>query len=130
MDFSAADRSDAPVRSRSSAAERHRLAGEVFDRHPYGILVVEGAGRIVAHNSSARVLLGETSARLDSADAPRACDLVGCGREGSPLEGVCLFDRVRSQDAPLLEIRVDLPEGGTAESAWVTAAVIDPASER
>ena len=106
------------------------MAGEVFDRHPYGILVVEGAGRIVAHNSSARVLLGETSARLDSADAPPACDLVGCGREGTPLEGVCLFDQVRAQDAPLLEIRVELPDGGAAESAWVTAAVLDPATER
>jgi DNA-binding SARP family transcriptional activator len=130
MDFAAAEPSNAPVHSRSDTVERHRLAGEVFDRHPYGILVVEGAGRIVAHNSSARVLLGETSARLDSQDAPRACDLVGCGREGSPLEGVCLFDQVRAGDAPLLEIRVDLPDGGGAESAWVTAAVLDPASER
>jgi DNA-binding SARP family transcriptional activator len=130
MDLSAAEPADAPVRSRSDAAERRRLADEVFARHPYGILVVEGAGSIVAHNSAARVLLGETSARLDSADAPRACDLVGCGREGTPLEGVCLFDQVRAQDAPLLEIRVDLPEGGAAESAWVTAAVLDPATER
>src|SRR4051794_36938264 len=126
MDLPAAEPPNAPVHSRSDTAERHRLAGEVFDRHPYGILVVEGAGRIVAHNSSASVLLGETSARLDSAAAPRACDLVGCGLEGSPLEGICLFDQVRSGDAPLLEIRVDLPEGGAAESAWVTAAVLDP----
>jgi len=130
MDFDTAGPRDAPVHSTSPTAERSRLAAEVFDRHPYGILVVEGPGRVVAHNSAARVLLGETSARLDSQDAPRACDLLGCGREGSPLEGVCLFDRVRSEDAPLLEIRVDLPEGGAAESAWVTAAVLDPADGR
>jgi DNA-binding SARP family transcriptional activator len=130
MDLSSAEPPNAPVRSRSDTAERRRLAGEVFDRHPYGILVVEGPGRIVAHNSAARVLLGETSARLDSKDAPRACDLVGCGREGSPLEGICIFDEVRAGDAPLLELRVDLPEGGGAESAWVTAAVLDPGSER
>jgi DNA-binding SARP family transcriptional activator len=130
MDFQTVDPRVAPVHSTSPTAERRRLAAEVFDRHPYGILVVEGSGRVVAHNSSARVLLGETSARLDGQGAPRACDLLGCGREGSPLEGVCLFERVLSGEAPLLEIRVDLPEGGAAESAWVTAAVLDPAEER
>src|SRR5688500_10202951 len=116
MDFTAAGPDDTPVHSTSSAAERNRLAREVFDRHPYGFLVVEGAGRILAHNSAARVLLGETSARLDAEHPPGACELLGCGREGSPLEGICLFDEVRAGDAPL-EIRVDLPQGGGAESA-------------
>src|SRR5215207_522020 len=107
MDFPAAEPSDAPVHSKSDAAERGRLAAEVFERHPYGMLVVEGPGRIVAHNSAARLLVGRTSAELDSGDAPPACELVGCGREGTPLEDVCLFDRVRAEEAPLLELRVD-----------------------
>jgi DNA-binding SARP family transcriptional activator len=122
MDFSAAERPNAPVRGKSHTVHRDDLAATVFERYPHGVLVVDEGGRVLAHNAAARVLLGSTARRLEGDKPGLACELLGCHRPGTPLEGVCLFDQVRTSDGPLPEFRVELPEEGAADAAWVTAA--------
>src|SRR5215210_8504149 len=122
MDFSAAERPNTPVRGKSHTVRPDELASIVFERYPYGVLVVEEGGRVLAHNLAARVLLGKTALGLGGDETYLACELVGCHRHGTPLEGSCLFDRVRTSEGPLPEFRVDLPEGSSAQAAWVTAA--------
>ena len=129
MDFDAAGRLDAPVRGKSHTVGRKGLTDEVFDRYPYGILVVEGPGRIIAANAAARHLLGG-GARLDDGTDRVACDLLGCERPGTPLEGACLFDRVREAAGPLPEVCVDLAPGGAADAAWITAAPLTDDRDR
>ena len=51
---------------------------EVFESLPNAVVVVDGTGRVAAHNPAARGLFG---ARFDR-PALRCCDLVGCGRNG------------------------------------------------
>jgi DNA-binding SARP family transcriptional activator len=130
MDFDAAGRSDAPVRGKSHTVGRTGLKEQVFDHYPYGILVVEGPGRIIAANAAARNLLGEGGARLDGGGDRAACELLGCERPGTPLEDACLFDRVRGAGGPLPEVCVDLAPGGAAEAAWVTAAPLTEDRDR
>jgi DNA-binding SARP family transcriptional activator len=130
MDFGAVGRSDAPVRGKSHTVGRKGLEEQVFDRYPYGILVVEGPGRIIAANAAARQLLGDGEARLEGGGDRAACELLGCERPGTPLEGACLFDRVRGADGPLPEVLVDLAPGGAAEAAWVTAAPLTDDRDR
>jgi DNA-binding SARP family transcriptional activator len=129
MDFDAADRLDAPVRGKSHTVGRNGLKDEVFDRYPYGILVVEGPGRIIAANAAARHLLG-AGAQLDDGADRAACELLGCERPGTPLQGACLFDRVREAAAPLPEVCVDLATGAAADAAWVTAAPLTDDGDR
>jgi DNA-binding SARP family transcriptional activator len=122
MDFSAAEPPDAPVRGKSHTVRRDDLASTVFERYPYGVLVVKEGGRVLAHNLAARALLGRTAARLEGDEPRLACELMGCHKPGTPLEGLCLFDRLRTSEGPLPEFRVDLPPGSAAQAAWVTAA--------
>jgi DNA-binding SARP family transcriptional activator len=129
-DFGAAGRSNAPVRGKSHTVGRNGLMEQVFARYPHGILVVEGHGRIIAANAAARHLLGEEDARLDGGGDRAACELLGCERPGTPLEGACLFDRVRDADGPLPEICVELTPGGAAEAAWITAAPLTDDGDR
>jgi DNA-binding SARP family transcriptional activator len=122
MDFSAAEPPNAPVRGKSHTVRPGDLASAVFERYPYGVLVIEEQGRVLAHNVAARELLGESAGRLGDDEPHLACEILGCQKPGTPLEGLCLFDRVRTSEGPLPEFRVDLPAGCGAEAAWVTAA--------
>jgi DNA-binding SARP family transcriptional activator len=129
MDFDTAERLDAPVRGKSHTVRRTGLEEQVFDRYPYGILVVEGPGRIIAANAAARHLLGAAAA-LDGEHDGAACELLGCERPGTPLEDACLFDRVRAAGEALPEVCVDLGPGAAAEAAWITAAPLTDDGER
>ena len=98
------------------------VAADVFDGFPYGILVVDRDGAIVASNPAAAEILGD-GAGLNGRPA-RCCDLFGCGRPG-PLENVCLTEMAAEQGRALPEIRLDLPTSGPVQAAWVTAAPLD-----
>jgi DNA-binding SARP family transcriptional activator len=91
---------------------------DVFASFPYGILVVDEEGHVIAANAAADLLVGS----LTGPDGtPRhSCELIGCRRPG-PLEGLCLTALAAERDAALPEVRLDLP-GGDPGAAWVTAA--------
>ena len=61
---------------------------DVFESLPNAVVVVDGTGRVAAHNPAARALFG---ARFDRR-ALRCCDLVGCGRDRDqqPLGNRCV----------------------------------------
>ena len=93
----------------------------VFERFPSGLLVLDFAGRVVSHNAAARGLLGEALDR----EAVRCCDLFGCRREGTPLEGACISALALERLGPLPEMRLDVePHHGHTQGVWVTAASI------
>jgi DNA-binding SARP family transcriptional activator len=96
------------------------FASEAFDRHPYAMLVLDGAGRVVARNGAALRLLGRR--RLDIGRGRVGCELMGCRSADGPLAGVCVHERALQHDGPLPEIRIDLPDGAGADAAWVTVA--------
>jgi DNA-binding SARP family transcriptional activator len=98
-----------------------RLAAEVFERFPYGIVVTDPAGSVVGANRAARALLGPAL----TAGPVRCCDLVGCRRPGGPLADACLTELAAGNRGRLPEIRVDLAPESTAAASWVTAAPLD-----
>ncbi|HEX2105802.1 MAG TPA: bacterial transcriptional activator domain-containing protein [Solirubrobacteraceae bacterium] len=99
------------------------LAVDVFERHPYGIVVVSRHGEVLAHNVAARRLLGDLAHRLDVPGARPLCPWVCCRDEGGMLaDDACLFERAADAHEALPEVRVDLPPGAGAPALWITAA--------
>jgi DNA-binding SARP family transcriptional activator len=103
------------------------LARAVLDRHPYGILVEDARGSLVAHNQAAARMLGG-KVRLAPGQAV-GCEILGCHDAGGPFEDACLHERARQHVGPLPELRVDLPHGAGVEAAWVTVAALEPDRE-
>jgi DNA-binding SARP family transcriptional activator len=103
------------------------LALAVLDRHPYGILVEDRRGTLLAHNQAAGRMLGE-AITLETGRAV-GCAVLGCGRPGGPFEDGCVHERARSHVGPLPELRIDLPHGAGVEAAWVTIAALEPDRE-
>jgi hypothetical protein len=101
-----------------------RLVERVFDDHPYGMLVLSRDGAVVTQNRAARALLGPLGAPDEKQPRARAVGaLLGAlSPRGAALRS--LADRAREVDGPLPEVRVDLPEGGGAEAAWVTVSAL------
>ena len=100
------------------------LAEEIVRLFPYGILVLDAAGTVVAANREAEDLLGEPVAQ-----GACCCNLFGCGRRDSPLAGVCLSKLALERGSRLPEVRLDLtgsPEG----AVWVTAAPLGDGGAR
>jgi DNA-binding SARP family transcriptional activator len=97
------------------------------DSHPYGILVQDDRGRLVAHNKAAQRMLGGWVALAPGRDV--GCDVLGCRRPGGALEDVCLHEHARAHEGPLPEMRIDLPRGAGIEAAWVTVAALEPDRE-
>jgi DNA-binding SARP family transcriptional activator len=98
------------------------LAADVFQGHPYGLLVVDRDKRVVAYNAAVRRMLGEGASILREATHDQACRLVGCGSLDGPLAGSCLIDTALAATEALPEIRIDLPPGARVSAAWITAA--------
>ena len=88
---------------------------------PFGLLVFDGDGRLIAHNPASERLLGG----LSGARAPRCCELFGCRRPESPLEGCCIRELAHAADGPLPEIRVDLSPDREPSAVWITIARLD-----
>jgi DNA-binding SARP family transcriptional activator len=100
------------------------LADAVFQGHPYGIAVVDGQKRVVAHNAAARRMLGPHAALLWDTGPGAACRLGGCPATSACHGGACLFERALAAAGPLPEVRVDLPRGAMVSAAWLTAAAL------
>jgi len=92
-------------------------AEDVLEHLPAGVVVLDDAGRLAGGNPAAERLLGT----LPDDGSAGCCELVGCRRPGTPLEGRCIAEAVRAGGAPIGELLVQTPGG----SAWVTAAPLD-----
>ena len=112
----------------TQGSDRHRrkeaglveaqLAQKLFRLFPYGIVVLDRRGGMLAANAEAReILVGQP----DEEGVPlTCCGLLGCGADEGPLEGACIARLVMDGGDRLPEMRLDLPaERG---SVWVTAA--------
>jgi DNA-binding SARP family transcriptional activator len=126
----AVDVSDHLMRAqRTNGRESHARAveAEVFEAFPYGILVVDPSGAVVAANRAATDIVGP----LDDGHGRRrdSCELLGCGAPG-PLAHVCLTRAAIERGGALPEIRLDLPRADPTGAAWVTAAPLDAEASR
>ena len=108
---------------------RTRVALQVLDAYPYGIVVARRDGLVIAHNPAAERLLGDLANRLSDPNSRVLCEILGCRTEGSALDGVCLLERAIEDREVLPEVRVDLPAGASAPAAWVTIAPLDEAGD-
>jgi DNA-binding SARP family transcriptional activator len=100
------------------------IAGQVFDLFPYGIIVVDGDGLVLAANDAARALLGDPQI----GEEPRTCcELLGC--RARPLEEACLTELAAASGEPLPELRLDL-DSSPYGALWITAAPLGPDGSR
>jgi DNA-binding SARP family transcriptional activator len=99
------------------------LVTEIYELFPYGIMVVDSAGRLITANGRGREILE----RADSGGrkAQTCCSLFGCRSEGGPLERCCITELALQAETRLPEVRIDVPAAPTG-ALWVTAAPLDP----
>jgi DNA-binding SARP family transcriptional activator len=94
---------------------------KVLAHAPFGVLVFDRWGRLIGHNSASEQLLGPL--REDRhGEPPRCCELLGCRRPGSALEGRCVLELLRDADGALPEIRIDLARDSEPGAVWITVA--------
>jgi DNA-binding SARP family transcriptional activator len=115
---------NSPHLSRSRARESRlvrpngdTLGRVVFDRFPFGLLVTDPAGSVVAANAAAGRLLGRTEIAGST-----CCELLGCRREDAPLGGECLTELAMRTGDALPDVRMDLQGTDPARALWVTTA--------
>ncbi len=97
------------------------LARTVFDGFPFGLLVTEAGGAVLAANpESLRVL-----AREDAA-GKTCCALLGCHEPTGPFANACITSRALAEGRALPEVRVDFTAHDGMRAVWVTAAPLAP----
>jgi DNA-binding SARP family transcriptional activator len=92
--------------------------GDVVERLPYGIVVVEPGGRVSESNPCARGYLPE----LAAGPATRCSEVLDCMAPGGPCAEGCLAERAAEAEGALPEIRIDTLGSGGVSALWVTAA--------
>jgi DNA-binding SARP family transcriptional activator len=107
-----------PLLGRASASVE-RLA---FNAFPYGLLVLDGGGRLVCRNNEAARLIDAAGL---SERGLTCCALLGCRTPKSVLDGACVAELALAHGSALPEIRMEIgsPEGSRA--MWVTAAPLE-----
>jgi DNA-binding SARP family transcriptional activator len=90
----------------------------VLEHLPTGVLVLDRDGRIATHNPAAERMLGEAV----RATGARCCDVLGCGRPETDLEGVCVAELGRTASDEAVELRA---VAGEAE-LWLAAGPLAP----
>ena len=94
-----------------------RAFDELFERFPYGLLVVDRDGELVGMNESCRRLFREAAGRKGQSGRD-CCELI-CRRFDEEPD-TCLSQRAFEKADSLPEIRVDLTSRARAGAAWVT----------
>ena len=107
---------------RSRGGWRGPDSGAVLSGAPFGVLVFDEHGTLRGHNPAAARLLGM---RWRGERPLRCCDLLGCRRPASALEGRCVVELVRDAGGALPEIRIDLAADHDPGALWITAAPLD-----
>src|SRR5262249_49764090 len=110
---------------RTSAPESALL--DVFQLFPYGLVLLDNERRVLKVNDAGEEMFGPlvTSAGKTTLVC---CELFGCRQPGGPLEHGCLSELAQAANAPLPEIRVDLPRGASMSAAWAMAAPFESGS--
>ncbi len=94
-------------------------AQAIYDRLPYGLVVVDERGEVVSTNPAA-VEMGWRSA---GDRPPTVChEMFSCRGPGGPCHHGCLVERAVRGGEALPEIRIDTPARSTHSAVWVTAA--------
>jgi DNA-binding SARP family transcriptional activator len=100
--------------------ERSQLLSDVFDLLPHGLMVVNHVGRVMYWNRALEDLPGfEELGDMQLS----CCDLLGCRREGGPLEDGCLTQLVIETGERSAEVELE-PPGGKGVRVWVSAAPV------
>jgi DNA-binding SARP family transcriptional activator len=89
-----------------------------FDALPAAALVLDGAGRLLARNRAAGMLLGP---RVET--GMRCCDFLGCCPAGQGLATGCVTQLALAGDGALAERQIPLDDGALA---WLSAVVSEP----
>ncbi len=97
----------------------------VFEFVPGGIVVCDARGVITGTNLNAKRLLQGLLGR----EGVRCCDVLGCRTPGTALADACITELALAADAPLPEVRLDLPKPREGSAVWATAATLG-SSER
>jgi len=112
----------APARSHAS------IEREIFERFPYGLLVLDGDGRVVRSNEQAARLI--SAAGLGEDADLTCCSLLGCRTPNTVLDAACVTDLALNGEAPMPEVRVDVRSPTGLSAVWVTAAAIGESGSR
>jgi DNA-binding SARP family transcriptional activator len=96
------------------------LPQAVFSEFPHGLLVFAADRGLMVANMAARELLGR-AAEPQAAQAT-CCALLGCRREDSALEGLCVTERTLADGRSLPDLRIDVTVDDEPRGLWVGAA--------
>jgi DNA-binding SARP family transcriptional activator len=100
-------------------------SSDVLSGAPFGVLVFDEHGALLGHNPAAARLLGSQWRHSADERPLRCCDLLGCRRAASALEGRCVVELVQEADSALPEIRIDLAADQDPSALWITLAPLD-----
>jgi DNA-binding SARP family transcriptional activator/PAS domain-containing protein len=92
------------------------LARDVLESLPYGVVIVDDRGRVLAFNRLLHELLGVNVGRIPST----CCEMFGCRQPGTALEGGCLTEFAQAGNGRLSEMRLELPWGGSVGTVRVS----------
>jgi DNA-binding SARP family transcriptional activator len=106
---------------------RSTLEREAFQGFPYGLLVLDGAGRVVCVNDQAARLIEQVGL---SQQGLTCCSLLGCGRESTPLAGRCVTELAIGGGAPRAEVRLEIGGRRGQLAVWVAAGTVGGEDER
>ena len=112
----------AALQATPSARADEALGRAVFEAFPHGLLVFGRDRRVIAANPAARRLTAPLGA---APDGPTCCELLGCRRDGSPLQELCLTERALEDGRPLPDVRLDFTVEGEPQALWVSTAALD-----
>ena len=105
-----------PDHPQQPAADRP-LPGAIYERLPYGLVVVDEQGSVLNANPAAI----EMGWHREKSAPPTAChEVFACRRAGGPCSHGCLVQRASQSGENLPEIRIDTRPGSTASALWVT----------
>ena len=100
------------------ALDRTVLGRDVLESLPYGVVIVDDRGRVLAVNRLSHELLGVNNGHIPST----CCEMFGCGQPGTALEGGCLTEFAQADNGRLSEMRVELPWGGSVGTVQVSVS--------
>ncbi len=103
-------------------------SSELFERFPYGLVLVDRRRDVLSLNRFARELLTPGQNGQDR-HARDCCELI-CRRASLVPGDECLTKRALTSATPLPEIRMDIDKGRSQAAAWVTASTLDPDGSR
>jgi DNA-binding SARP family transcriptional activator len=98
-------------------------SSQLFERFPYGLVLVGRDGTVLHLNRKARHLLAPADSRARGGRW-RCCDLI-CSRLEPIVGDGCLTERAIRADYALPEVRMDIEQERLQCAAWVTASQVD-----